>query len=150
MQTSHKVDILSDLILINNDRYEGYKKAAEETTDPSLRELFTNYSNQSKKFNVELRNLFPEFRNQPDRSETTLSGKLHRVWMDIKAGVASEDRHSILSSCEFGEDVALGTYKEAFDEDLGNDLRMAIMSQKQEIQDAHNHIRTLRDIDKIK
>ncbi len=139
------IHALKDLILINNDRNEGYKKASEETTDPKLRELFEKYSMQSYNYNRELRALVPDHDEQPEQGETTLSGKLYRVWMDIKTGLALNDHKQVLNSCEFGEDVALGTYKEALDDELTDEVRAIVLRQKAEIQEAHNHIRSLRD-----
>lgn len=40
-------EVLNDLILINNDRIEGYNKAAKDAKDESLRSLFTDMAQQS-------------------------------------------------------------------------------------------------------
>src|SRR5688500_18023809 len=107
---------LSALIIINNDRYEGYKKAAEETKDADLKEIFTRFSNQSRGFSEELRKLFSyQEASEPEKDETTTAGKLFRVWMDIKSALATKDRKAILASCEFGEDVAKRAYSEVVD-----------------------------------
>ncbi|MES2630096.1 MAG: PA2169 family four-helix-bundle protein [Bacteroidota bacterium] len=145
--TENKVSILNDLIIINNDRCEGYRKAAEETKDSSLKDLFNKYSRQSDEFNRELRTLV-NHEDEPDRGETTLSGKLYRVWMDVKSSLAGNDRKSVLNSCEYGEDVALGTYKEALEDELSGEARNIVQRQKSEIQEAHNYIRSLRDQEK--
>ncbi len=39
---------IKDLIVINNDRYEGYKTAAEETKDAHLKSLSTGVPPPSK------------------------------------------------------------------------------------------------------
>lgn len=144
------ISVLQDLILINNDRFEGYQKAAEETKDNSLKDLFHKYSHQSKGFVSELRGLIHDQDEQPDRGETTLSGKLYRVWMDVKAGLAANDRKATLNSCEFGEDVALGTYREALDDELSGEVRSVVLRQQTEIREAHNNIRSLRDSENSK
>lgn len=143
-----RTSALNPLIIINNDRCEGYSRAAEETGDSSLKELFIKYSHQSERFNRELRALITDHSEEPERGETTLSGKLYRVWMDIKASIASNDIKAVLSSCEFGEDVALGTYREMLDDELDGEARDIVLKQKAEIQEAHNHVRYLRDQEK--
>ncbi len=140
-----RISALNDLIIINNDRYEGYRKAAEETKDESLKDLFKQYSRQSDGYNRELRALVPAHEDEPDQGETTLSGKLYRVWMDVKTSLAGNDRKAVLSACEFGEDVALGTYKDALDDELSGDTRTIVLKQREEIRQAHNHIKALRD-----
>jgi uncharacterized protein (TIGR02284 family) len=57
---------IKDLIVINNDRYEGYKTAAEETKDADLKSLFTEFSLQSKGFSQELRKFLPAGEEQPN------------------------------------------------------------------------------------
>src|SRR4051812_26936485 len=96
---TEKITAVNSLIEINNDRCEGYKRAAEETKEADLKELFTKFSKQSEGFAQDLK----KFVNPEDAKtdETTNSGKLFRVWMDLKAAVTDKDRKAILSSCEF-------------------------------------------------
>ncbi len=142
-----KAKALNDLIIINNDRFEGYKKAADETTDLDLKALFSKYSLQSRSFASELRNLIPFTEEAADRDETTVSGKFYRAWMDVKSALASKDKKAILSSCEFGEDMAKKTYNDILDkpEDVPSDVLSIMKKQRMELQAAHNSIKTLRD-----
>ncbi len=98
-----KAKALGELVIINNDRYEGYNKAAEQTTDADLKSLFTKFSSQSKNFSSDLRKLIPFSEEAPKRDETTVSGKFYRAWMDVKSALTSKDRKAVLSSCEFGK-----------------------------------------------
>jgi len=41
METQKTIDVVNDLIIINNDRIEGYKTASEETEEQDLKELFS-------------------------------------------------------------------------------------------------------------
>lgn len=142
-----KAKALSELVIINNDRYEGYKKAAEETTDSDLKALFTKFSTQSKGFSSELRSLIPFTEEAPDRDETTVSGKFYRAWMDVKSALTAKDRKAILSSCEFGEDVAKKTYDDVLDkpEDIPSDVLSLIKKQRSELQQGHDTVKALRD-----
>src|SRR5207248_824093 len=116
METEKKTtEIVKDLIVINNDRYEGYKKAAEETKDFDLKEMFNKFSEQSRGFADELRKLVKDTTEQPKRDETKNTGKLYRVWMDVKAAISNNDRKAVLTSCEFGEDTAKKHYDEAIE-----------------------------------
>ena len=136
---------IRDLIIINNDRFEGYQKAANETKDADLKAMFTRFSSQSKMFNADLQKLIPDSETPKD-SATSASGKLYRTWMDLKAAVTANDRKAILSSCEYGEDVALKAYKEALnDEDIPEDVRITLRKHKNELQEAHDSVKSLRD-----
>ena len=138
---------IKDLIVINNDRYEGYKTAAEETKDADLKSLFTEFSLQSKGYSQELRKFLPDAESQPDNNETKNSGKLFRVWMDLKAAVTGNDRKAILSSCEYGEDHAKKHYKDALEHssELPSDAMEVIKRQSEEIFKGHDRVKAMRD-----
>ncbi|MEO6683332.1 MAG: PA2169 family four-helix-bundle protein [Ginsengibacter sp.] len=140
-------ETLNDLILINNDRYEGYQKAMKEIKDADLKNLFSKFSKQSQTNNESLRSLVPASEDTPDEDETHLSGKIHRMWMDLKTALDSDDREKILSSCEYGEDVAKKAYEDALADrkQLSPDAVTMIQEQYDEILKAHEEIRSLRD-----
>ncbi len=139
--------VVKDLIIINNDRYEGYKTAAGETKDVDLKSLFNEFSEQSRGFAEELRRFVPQSSEQPERDETKNTGKLYRVWMDFKAAVTAKDRKAILSSCEFGEDVAKKHYEEAVmhAEGVPPEAMELIKKQKAAILKGHDTVKSLRD-----
>jgi uncharacterized protein (TIGR02284 family) len=144
ISTDKGVSVIKDLIITNNDRYEGYDTASKETKEPDLKAMFIRFSNQSNQFNAELRRLVPS--EVADTKETSSSGKVYRAWMDIKAALSTNDRKAVLSSCEFGEDVALGGYRTALEsEDLAEEARITIRKQRDEIQEAHNTVKSMRD-----
>ena len=138
---------LSDLIIINNDRYEGYQKAKEQTKDADLKNLFASFSTPSKANNVSLRALVPASEETPDRDETRLSGKFYRAWMDVKNSLDEGNRKKILSSCEHGEDVAKKAYEDALEDrnELSPEAVATIQKQYNEILKAHNEVKALRD-----
>jgi len=138
---------LKELIIINNDRYEGYKTAAEETKDSDLKSLFQSYSAQSNQFGEELRDIIPDDKYSPDEGETKNTGKLYRVFMDMKAALEGKDRKGILASCEFGEDEAKKTYEEVLENpgDLKDSALTVIHKQYAELKRAHDKIKAMRD-----
>lgn len=149
METTPKktASTLNDLIIINNDRYEGYQKAMEQTKDSDLKTLFSKYSVQSKANNAALRLLVPASEDTPERDETRLSGKFYRAWMDVKNALDSNNRKEVLSSCEYGEDVAKKAYENALADraTLPSDAVATIQKQFDEILHAHDEVRALRD-----
>jgi uncharacterized protein (TIGR02284 family) len=137
-------ETLRDLIRINNDRVNGYSKAATQTDDQDLQSLFSQLSQQSRQFATDLRRLvIDNDKNVTD--ETTPAGKIYRAWMDVKATFGGDDRHGILASCEFGEDAAQKAYRDALNEDLTVDVRATIESQKAILRQAHDKIKMMRD-----
>ncbi|MBL7911290.1 MAG: PA2169 family four-helix-bundle protein [Bacteroidia bacterium] len=147
METTKTATAINDLIIINNDRYEGYKTAAEEIKDADLKSLFIDFSNQSKGFALDLRKFVPSAEEQPERDETKNTGKLYRIWMDLKSAITGNDRKAILSSCEFGEDKAKATYDDVLKhtEDIPTEALSVITKQRAAIQKGHDTVKSLRD-----
>lgn len=144
--------ILSDLVRINNDRVVGYEKAIEELKpeDEDLSILFTRYTTESKQFVTELNAELSRLGAAPTES-TTASGKVYRVWMDLKTAITGHDRKTILSNCEFGEDAAQKAYDMALNADveIEPELREMIVQQKLALRVGHDEVKRLRDLHKI-
>lgn len=144
--SKEKITALKELIIINNDRYEGYTKASEMVKDADLKTLFTKFASESKGFSEELKTHIPYSDEKPG-DETTLSGKVFRAWMDIKKALSSDDRKAVLASCEFGEDAAKKTYDSVLDdpEGVSGELLQIIRTQRSSIQHGHDTVKQLRD-----
>lgn len=139
--------ILNDLIQINNDRIEGYQRAIEELKDKDsdLKSLFSSMISESEQHKAELSNEVTSLGEEVDK-DTTNSGKIYRVWMDVKAAITGHDRKSILASCEFGEDAAQKAYKMALEEeDLPFNMNTLIFNQRLSLKASHDKIKSLRD-----
>ena len=147
MNLEKQAETLNDLVLINNDRVEGYQKAIDELKpeDTDLRSIFQERVNQSAQFRDEL---VPEVaRSGEEIAEGTMvSGKIYRAWMDVKAFLSGNNRRAILENCEFGEDAALRAYEEALqDVNLTPEQRAMVIRQQAEIKASHNQIKAMRD-----
>jgi len=146
---SRTIEILGDLILINNDRIEGYERALKEIeNDPANADLipmFLRFIDDSRRYKVELGTEIAVLGGEMNTG-TTVPGKLHRAWMSIKEAFTGHDRHSILEECEFGEDAIKKTYQEALNEEvLAAYIREILMEQEAELIEAHDEIKELRD-----
>jgi len=145
------VEVLNDLIRINNDRIEGYKRAAKEAddSDVDLKAIFHRMADESRQYVAELTREVVKLGGEPAQG-TTASGKIYRAWMDIKATFTGHDRETVLANCEFGEDAAQKAYQEALtsDEVLSIDIRQLIANQKSALQISHDTIKKYRDMHK--
>ncbi|OPC69911.1 aldehyde dehydrogenase [Elizabethkingia miricola] len=148
---NHKiVEVLNDLIEINNDRAEGFEKAIRDINAENidLKAAFEKFASQSRNNITELAGLVGSKGEVPEDGNTVL-GALHRAWIDIKATFGGSDRHSILEECERGEDAIKKAYKDALQEnELGEDVREALLKQQDGIQASHDAVKALRDLSK--
>ena len=142
-------EVLNDLIRINNDRIEGYERAVDDTkdNDTDLQSMFHRMADESKQYASELESEVRRFGGDVP-SDTTVSGKIYRLWMDLKSKVTGNSRKSILESCEFGEDAAQKAYEEALkaNTELPSDLRQLIVNQKAALKTSHDTIKRYRDM----
>ncbi|HEV7231585.1 MAG TPA: PA2169 family four-helix-bundle protein [Bacteroidia bacterium] len=141
------ISLINNLVEINNDRITGYETAAKETDDSSLKGLFVAMSTESHAFKSELAGEVILLGGKPTEG-TRNSGKMYRVWMDIKAALTGKDRKAIINSCEFGEDAALQAYDDVLKSEnmIPARIRDIIGRQKQKLQLSHNKIKALRDM----
>jgi uncharacterized protein (TIGR02284 family) len=137
---------LKELIVTNNDRFEGYKAAANKTDDNELKVLFNTYSLQSKQFSNDLTGFLSEEKYALKPGETKLSGKLFRVYMDVKSYLYDKNIRGILCSCEFGEKETKRRYDEVLhnSRDITNEALSVIRRQWIELQKAHFKIRIMQ------
>ncbi len=142
------VDVLNDLIRINHDRIEGYEKAIKETKDgdADLRNIFNRMVQESENYSRELNAQVNRLGGEP-ASGTTASGKVYRVWMDVKSSLSASDRKSVLEECEFGEDAAQKAYEKALaEDDLSPEVRSLIQQEKMNLKASHDTIKSYRDM----
>lgn len=148
MKTTNEsiIEKLNQLVEINNDRIEGYERAEKETDETDLLNNFREMAGHSRQNKEELSLEIRALGGIP-ADGTSTSGKIFRVWMDIKAALAGRDRKAIISSCERGEDTALDTYKEVLGSDVSfpSALRDKIKKQEMVLRSDHDHIKALRD-----
>ena len=147
--TSELIEVLNDLIKINNDRIEGYERAVEDTRekDVDLQAIFHRMADESKQYASELESQVRKSGGDT-ATDTTVSGKIYRVWMDFKSAISGKARKSILESCEYGEDAAQKAYEEALksDAELPAEVRQLIVNQKAALKTSHDTIKRYRDM----
>ena len=147
MDNEKTIEVLNSLIVINNDRIEGYETASKETEEGDLKSLFSQFQQTSFTCKSELVSEVTKLGGTPEEG-TRVTGKFFRVWMDVKAALTGNDRRLILDSCEYGEDVALEAYEKALsDEALSTNSNAKTMLSKHHtaLKADHDKVKQMRD-----
>lgn len=142
--------VLNELIEINNDRMAGFEKVLSDIDDANvdLKELFQEYSAQSRRFSQELTAIVAVRAGEPETGNS-IAGTLHRAWIDVKALFGGSDRESILSEAERGEDAIKKAYQTAIaDGGLTGEALEKVTDQSRSINKAHDTVKALRDMAK--
>lgn len=149
--TEQTGEVINDLIKINNDRIEGYKRAIGETKDldVDLKGMFEGMIRESEQYKSELNDELGKIGAKPDTG-TTISGKIYRAWMDVKATFTGSSRQAILENCEFGEDAWRRAYESALssDTELPAQVRQLVTDQYNAQKSSHDLIKKYRDAHK--
>jgi uncharacterized protein (TIGR02284 family) len=138
------IRILNDLIETCEDGEHGFRLAAEDAKDAELRSLLQRYSDQRRDFVRELRALVTQLGGNAD-DHGSVTGKLHRGWINLKAAISSNEPHAVLAECERGEDAAVKAYREALEKLDDVRAREVVLQQSAQVQSAHDTVRDLRD-----
>jgi len=147
--TAATLELLNDLILINNDRIEGYERAIKELKENgdegNLEPVFLRYINDSRRYKMEIGTEVQALGGDIEQG-TSVGGKLHRAWIAVKETFTGHDLHNLLEECEYGEDAIRNSYEEALNDDVLPAYIIDMLDgQLQGLMDAHDEIKSLRD-----
>jgi uncharacterized protein (TIGR02284 family) len=136
--------VLNELMETSRDGEKGFTRSAEQVEDPQLRSMFQK---QAQHCAESARELAEQIRLLGGKVEEggSVSGALHRGWVNVKAAITGHDAKAVLEETERGEDYAKKVYKEALDEDLPPALRTIIERQYRGVIANHDEVRDLRD-----
>ena len=101
---------LNSLLEKTYDAEQGFKKAAENIESSSLKTYFTNKAEERLKFRTELRKELLDNGCEIKENSGSISGTLHRAWMDTKSLFSKDDEESMLEEVRNGEKAALNDY----------------------------------------
>jgi uncharacterized protein (TIGR02284 family) len=144
MDKDDLISTLNDLIETSKDGEEGFHSCAEGVSDPQLKSLFEARARGCNAAALELQEVVIALGGDPE-TKSSLSGTLHRRWLDIKSAITGHDDHAILSECERGEDVAKRSYRNALDKVLPAEVREIVERQYQGVLRNHDQVKSLRD-----
>jgi len=146
METNKQTEeILQDLIRINNDRIAGYERAIKEleSGDDDLKILFAAMIAESHHAKLDLAEEV-QVMGKDVENGTTSSGKIYRIWMDLKGIFSGHNRNTILNDCHAGEDAAQKAYAAALaHEHFPSYLRNIVEMQKRTFKASHDEIKAL-------
>jgi len=146
MKNDKLIDTLNDLVQISKDGEEGFRVCAEDASERQAyyKTQFLERSQACGQSALELQNLVRALGGEPT-NHTTVSGALHRQWINIKGAIVGKDDEAILNECERGEDAAVNAYRKALAEDLPSDVRLIVERQYQGVLANHDRVKALRD-----
>jgi uncharacterized protein (TIGR02284 family) len=103
---SQIVKVLQGLATVCRDSQEGYRAAAEQTTDGELKALFEEFAAGRGRDADELDRQIREQGGEPPARGGSLAGQAHRMFVALRAALSRNDRAAALYEVARGESVA--------------------------------------------
>ena len=144
MDNDELISTLNDLIETCKDGEEGFRTCSQDVEEARLKTLLATRSSNCAIAARELQGLVRSFGGVPADS-SSLSGALHRRWVNIKSAIMGKDDYAILSECERGEDMAVRSYSKALKKDLPAEVKGIVNRQYMGVMQNHDTVKALRD-----
>jgi uncharacterized protein (TIGR02284 family) len=142
---NNQIKTLNNLITTLYDGENGYKEAAEEVSSKTLATRFRKMAEQRYSFGHEIKPFIKSLGGEVDKGGSVIAN-VHRVWMDLKTAVSSNDEQAIITECIRGEESAIEAYREALkDNSLSGPARETVVAQSGKIQAALIDLRKMAD-----
>lgn len=142
MDNTKVISTLNSLIETLKDGEEGFRTAAEGLTDPQAKAVFQQYSRERAQMAQELQAEVRTLGGDPEKAGS-MSGSVHRGWINIKSVVTGKNNASIIAEAERGEDIAKNAYAEAIKTSLPASVSAVISRQAVKVREAHDRVRSM-------
>jgi uncharacterized protein (TIGR02284 family) len=142
MAEKEVISTLNTLIETCRDGEQGFREAAQNLKDPSVKAIFTEVSHERAKFAEELKSQVERLGGNPEEGGS-MAGAAHRGWMNVKGAITGGDDKQIIAEAERGEDVAVSTYQSALREPLPPAVESVVSRQYEHVKQAHDRVRDL-------
>jgi uncharacterized protein (TIGR02284 family) len=142
VENTKVISTLNRLIETLKDGEQGFKTAADGLTDQTSKALFEQYSRDRAQMARELQTEVRKLGGDPDVAGS-VSGTLHRGWINIKSAVTGKNDATIIAEAERGEDVAKKAYEEALREPLPPATLAIVQQQAARVREAHDRVRAM-------
>lgn len=144
METNDTISTLNGLIETCRDGQNGFQEASTNVKNSGLKSLFAEASTERAKFVGDLQQEVRGLGGDPENTGS-VTGAVHRAWIDVKGTFTGQDDAAILNECERGEDSAVSTYRDALATQLPANIRTLVETQYTAVQSMHDRIRSRRD-----
>ncbi|MCW2269766.1 hypothetical protein D3C77_58700 [compost metagenome] len=144
------ISVLNELIEFSKDGEKGFKTSAEDVKNPELRTYFLQRAGECGTAASELQHQVRALGGDPETS-TSVSGDLHRGWVNLKSMLTGKDEEAVLNEVERGEDHALKAYKDALEKLTkltmapGSEVYALVERQYHGVQRNHDQVKALRN-----
>ena len=131
------IEELNDLILINNDRIEKYKRVLKNSSSSEDQFFLKKMINQGTLFTDELADEIKNKSRGFNRKSVVRPGKIYKTWEDLKFSISEKNSLEIITSTE---DAIQKIYQKALSPDvyIPSDIIHLIIIQKAKLKESYH------------
>lgn len=148
-EKTHKdtVNVLQNILEKNYDAEKGYTKAMTDAKTPALKGFLKQQAAQRSRFATAIDHKLRALNETPKESGS-VTGSLHRTWIDIKSSLTGNDDEAVLNEVIRGEKASVEEYQDVMKNNtLAPDITQELQSQLNDIQGTLNKVKRLEDIE---
>jgi len=134
---------LNHLIGVGKDGELSCMAGAREVDDAEMRSILSRTAETCRNSVTELQALVGSLGAVP-RDRGTMTGTLHRGWMEVMHIIAPHNDDAVLQLCEREEEAARREYRSALTKDMPEEIRSVVLRQYEGMQKHHERIHALR------
>jgi len=139
MEQSAVISTLNTLIEACQDGHAGYQVAAHGVTNMEIKKALGHLARERRQLEDDLRSQIERLGGKP-RERGTVTGALHRGWMQLKEQFGHPTPADMLRECTRGEASCIRNYNEALSRGLPDDLRNMVSQQLGRITAARDRL----------
>ena len=141
---NHNASVLNELIETTIDSADGYRQAAEDTTDTRFAQAFRDRATERQQAVTQLKGEVRRLGENPEDDGTILAGA-HRTFMGLKEAVVGKDDKAIVQEVERGEDHIKAKYEKALKDDkLDPACRNVVQQAWTSVKQGHDQMSALK------
>jgi uncharacterized protein (TIGR02284 family) len=151
MENTKTISVIENLLETVQNGRRGFADAAEKLDEDGNEQLASEMrqlSQQRLRMSNELKALAAAEGAPVENGDGSVAGSLHRSWMALRDALSGDDPYAVLAAAEQGEDHAVAEYERALKQDIPGSVKSVLERQFDEVQQAHDRVRDLRDRNK--
>lgn len=144
MNNKHDIKVLNDLIETTLDSVDGYAEAAENANSEQLSALFRARAGERSAVATTLQDCVRSLGGKPEDDGTALASA-HRMFVNLRASVASNDNKAVVDEVERGEDHIKSKFENAMKDGDASPTTMSIIAEAYaSVRSGHDQMRDIK------
>lgn len=144
MNGKHDIKVLNDLIETTLDSADGYAEAAKNAKSEQLAALFRARAGERGTVAATLQDCVRSLGGEPEDDGTVLASA-HRMFVNLRASVTSNDNKAVVDEVERGEDHIKSKFEDAMNDKEVAPTTMSIIAEAYtSVRSGHDQMRDIK------